>query len=149
MSRAEEACAALPSWALRTIVRWSTHDGWWWAAWVELFKDDDDRRRTVSLLVAVAFRESSLRNDAVGDHGQSFCAFQIHRTNGGGKALTEDAEACVRKALGMLRASIRICPRAPIAWYAAGGTGACTNERAIRISNDRMVVARRLARVQP
>ena len=47
-----------------------------------LFKGDDDRRRTSALLVAIAFRESSLRADAVGDHRggkpTSFCAFQIN-----------------------------------------------------------------------
>ena len=45
-----------------------------------LFKDDEDRRRTAALLVAIAFRESSLRAAAVGDHvggkPTSFCAFQ-------------------------------------------------------------------------
>ena len=35
-----------------------------------LFKGDDDRRRTAALLVAIAFRESSLHADAVGDHSR-------------------------------------------------------------------------------
>jgi hypothetical protein len=114
-----------------------------------LFRDDDSKAKTAALLVAVAFRESSLRLDAIGDKGQSFCAFQIHRTSGGTKALLIDADACVAKGMAMLRESARVCPRAPIAWYAAGGTAACTNERAIRISNDRMALAKRLLRVQP
>ena len=32
-----------------------------------LFKGDEDRKRTSALLVAIAFRESSLRADALGD----------------------------------------------------------------------------------
>lgn len=114
-----------------------------------LFKGDADKRKTAALLVAVAFRESSLMLAAVGDKGQSFCAMQIHRTSGGGPALLTDADACVRRGMALLRASVRLCPRAPVAWYAAGGTAACSNERAIRISNDRMALARRLSTVQP
>jgi hypothetical protein len=66
-----------------------------------LFKGDEDRRKTSALLVAIAFRESSLRADAVGDHvagkPTSFCAFQIHLPFGantaegwGGMDLVED-----------------------------------------------------------
>ena len=43
-----------------------------------LFKGDDDRRKTSALLIAIAFRESSLQASAVGDHvagkPTSFCA---------------------------------------------------------------------------
>lgn len=114
-----------------------------------LFRDDGDKTKTAALLVAVAYRESSLTLGAIGDKGRSFCAFQIHRTSGGGAALLTDADACVAKGLAMLRESVRVCPKAPIAWYAAGGTGACADARAIRISNDRMALARRLAKVSP
>jgi hypothetical protein len=114
-----------------------------------IFKDDASKTKTAAIMVAVAFRESSLTLGALGDHGQSFCAFQIHRTSGGGPALLTDADACVRKGLAMLRESARVCPKAPVAWYAVGGAGACTNARAIRISNDRMAVAKRLAKVTP
>lgn len=108
-----------------------------------LFADDADRRRTASLVIAVAFRESSFIHDAVGDKGQSFCAMQIHRSSGGTPELLEDTDACIRTAMTLLRTSIRVCRPHPIAWYASGPSG-CTNERAQRISRDRMALARSL-----
>lgn len=121
-----------------------------------LFKDDDDRKRTTALLVAMAFRESSLRESAVGDHvggkPTSFCAFQLHLPGGTksaegwtGEDLANDPEKCVTAALRLLRASIRACPKHPIAWYASGPAG-CDSERAQRISRDRMALAQRLIR---
>jgi hypothetical protein len=121
-----------------------------------LFKGDDDRRKTSSLLVAIAFRESSLRADAVGDHvagkPTSFCAFQIHlpfgaKTEEGwtGPELAEDPDKCVAIAMRMLRQSMRMCPAFPLAFYAAGPTG-CENARAQRISRDRLAIAQRLLR---
>lgn len=114
-----------------------------------IFKDDTSKTKTAALMVAVAFRESSLTLGAVGDKGLSFCAFQIHRTSGGAPTLLTDADACVRKGLAMLRESARVCPKSPVAWYAAGGVGACSNARAIRISNDRLAIAKRLTSVTP
>lgn len=105
-----------------------------------LFENDPDRRRTAALLVAVAFRESSFRVKVVGDHGESFCAFQIHRSAGGTPALLDDVDACVRSGLGLLRTSLRVCPSHPVAWYASGPVG-CSNDRAQRISRDRMNLA--------
>ena len=86
-----------------------------------LFKGDDDRRRTSALLVAIAFRESSLRADAVGDHRggkpTSFCAFQINLPWGAktaegwtGEDLIADPAKCVAAAMTMLRISMRVCP---------------------------------------
>jgi hypothetical protein len=100
-----------------------------------LFRDDEDRRRTASLVVAVAYRESSFRNDAksaTNDH----CALQINKR----PDLAEDPERCVRTGLAMLRESMRICPAHPLAFYAAGPIG-CGNPRAQRISRDRMAIA--------
>ena len=119
-----------------------------------LFKNDEDRHRTAALLVAIAFRESSLRAAAVGDHvggkPTSFCAFQVHlpwgaKTADGwtGSDLLDDPEKCVAAAMRMLRVSIRVCPSSPIAWYAAGPAG-CESPRAQRISRDRMAIAQRL-----
>ena len=110
---------------------------------VPLFAGEDGRQRTAALAVAVAFRESSLRLDAVGDKGKSFCAFQIHVTSGGSRELLTDADACASKGLAMLRSSFRICREHPIAWYAAGPRG-CASTRAQRISRDRMALARRV-----
>ncbi|MDF2694855.1 MAG: hypothetical protein K0S65_3238 [Labilithrix sp.] len=105
-----------------------------------LFANDADRRRTASLLVAVAFRESTFVPNVVGDKGQSFCAFQIHRSAGGTPALLEDVNACVESGMNLLRTSLRVCPTYPVAWYASGPLG-CSNNRAQRISRDRMNLA--------
>jgi hypothetical protein len=110
-----------------------------------IFRADTDKRKTAAELVAVAFRESSLRADAVGDKGTSFCAFQIHKTSGGSPALTEDVHACVAAAFAMLRTSARVCPAHPVAWYAEG-PGGCDSSRAQRISRDRMALAAWLVR---
>jgi len=109
-----------------------------------LFRNDEDRRRTAAFLVAIAFRESSFRNGAK-SKTHDYCALQINRR----PDLAADPVACVRVAMTMLRESMRMCPLHPLAFYASG-PGACTNERARRISNDRMAIAARLAKsVQP
>lgn len=105
-----------------------------------LFRADDTRRRSAALLVAVAFRESSFRNDAVSPTAD-YCALQIH----GRPDLASDVVACVRVALAMLRDSMRACAAHPIAVYAEG-PGACSSARAQRISRDRMALAARLFR---
>lgn len=105
-----------------------------------LFQNDADHRRTAALLVAVAFRESTFVPDVIGDNGESFCAFQIHRTAGGSPALLGNVDACVRSGLTLLRTSLRVCPTYPVAWYASGPLG-CSNSRAQRISRDRMNLA--------
>ncbi len=121
-----------------------------------LFKGDDDRRKTSAFLIAIAFRESSLQANAVGDHvagkPTSFCAFQIHlpfaaRTSEGwtGSDLAEDPEKCVTIALRMIRQSMQMCPAHPLAFYASGPSG-CENVRAQRISRDRLAIAQRLLR---
>jgi len=123
-----------------------------------LFKGDTDRKKTAALLVAMAFRESSLRAEATGDHDKvsgkptSFCAFQIHlpwgrKTTEGwsGTDLAEDPEKCVTVALRYVRDSMHACPAHPIASYASGPAG-CTDARAQRISRDRVALAQRLTR---
>jgi hypothetical protein len=109
-----------------------------------LFAGDDDRRRTAALLVAVAFRESSLRADAIGDQGRARCAFQLWGAPA--EALTDPA-LCTRMAVARLRESMRACGALnPLGTYAAG-PGGCASERAARISRDRMWLAKRLAGV--
>lgn len=121
-----------------------------------LFRDDEDRRKTAAFLVAVAFRESSLRPDAVGDRQgkkktpTSFCAYQIHLPWGrktaegwSGEDLTEDPSKCVTVAYRMMQESAKACPKHPLAFYAEG-PGGCTSERAQRISRDRMALAQSL-----
>lgn len=107
-----------------------------------LFQADESRLRTAALVVAIAFRESSFRNDArsATDDG---CMMQLHGRHG------LAAEECVRIAMTLLRASMAACPGYPLAVYAEGPRG-CSSGRAQRISRDRMAIAARLVReVQP
>lgn len=118
-----------------------------------LFKDDDNKFRTASAMIAVAYREGSLRSKIVGDcteskpgetcKGQprSFCTMQIHQTNGGTSELNEDPVKCFRAGFTTLRTSVRTCRKHPIAWYVAGGPDACENTRSQRLSDDRMWLA--------
>ncbi len=111
-----------------------------------LFQGDEDRLKTAALVVAVAARESNLKLDAVGDHGRSVCAMQIH---GGDKKLLEDHVGCIREGIRRLRISVSTCKDYPVAVYAEGPSG-CTSSRAQAISRDRMALARRLvADVKP
>jgi hypothetical protein len=107
-----------------------------------VFAGPDGALRTRALLVAIAFRESAFKLDAVGDHGRSKCAFQVW---GGSSELLTDADACAKEGLRRLRMSIRACPAHPVAVFAAGPDG-CTSAHAQRISYDRMYIARNLIR---
>jgi hypothetical protein len=121
-----------------------------------LFSGDEDRKKTAGLLVAMAFRESSLRANAVGDKvagkPTSFCAFQIHLPWGqktaegwSGDELLEDPQKCVATAMHMIRISMRVCHEHPLAWYAEGPQG-CTSARGQRISKDRLSIGKWLVR---
>ena len=94
--------------------------------------------RTAALVVAMAFRESSLRND-VSSATNDYCLMQINKR----PDLANDPAMCVRVAMTMIRESMRMCPEYPIAFYASGPIG-CTNVRAQRISRDRLALAQRL-----
>lgn len=103
-----------------------------------LFADDEDRRRTASLIVAISYRESTFRNDVV-SKTNDFCHLQVN----GRPDLAKDAETCTRVGITMLRQSMRICPKAILAWYAVGGTPdhACSSPRGLKITRDRMWLA--------
>lgn len=113
------------------------------------FAADASKTKSAAFAVAIAFRESSLTNDVLGDHGQSACAYQIHLP---GKATTTegwtkddlraDASKCVTVAFRMIRQSIRIDREHPVAFYARGP--GWRSETARRLSNDRVALARRL-----
>lgn len=92
-----------------------------------------------ALITAIAFRESSFRNDAVGDAGRSVCAMQIH---GGDRALLDDPQACVRRGILMLRYSKLLDASHPVAAYARGSRW--RSAEAQRISNDRVRLAKSL-----
>lgn len=107
-----------------------------------LFNGDLGPLRTAALMTAIAFRESSLRVNVVGDKGRSVCAFQVLH---GDRALLTDAHACADAGYRILATSIAMCPTHPVAVYAEGPRG-CVSPRAQRISRDRMWLASRLAR---
>ncbi len=92
-----------------------------------------------ALLTSMAYRESGLDNTAIGDHGRSVCAFQIHN---GARNLLEDVGACVRRGTLMLRESRRMDPTNPVAFYARGPRW--QSEEARRLSRDRVALSKRL-----
>lgn len=111
----------------------------------ERYETEEVKLHAVAVRVAVAHREGSLLTSAIGDNGHSYCAFQIHDSSGGTRALTEDAHRCAAAGHTMLRASFRVCPAHPVAWYAEG-PGGCNSARAQRISADRMTLAKKVFR---
>lgn len=89
-------------------------------------------------LVAIGFRESSYRLNAVGDYGRSRCAYQLQGAPAG---VLTDVGACTRIALHSLRASTRLCPAQPLAAYAGAP---CGSKIAGRITRDRDRLRRRV-----
>lgn len=111
-----------------------------------IFAGPDGERRTVALLVAIAYRESSFKLAAVGDGGRSVCAFQILD---GPRSLLTDARACTDAGYTYLAASVRACPAHPVAPYARGlcpkaMSSTRAEEEARIISADRTRLARGL-----
>ena len=111
-----------------------------------LFAHDDSLARSAALMVAVAYRESGLDPRAVGDSGQSFGAFQQHRSSGGSLAETDDPLAQAVAAHRLIRSSITTDRAHPLAAYARGP--AFRSLEAQRLSADRMALARELAKLE-
>jgi len=106
-----------------------------------LFDDVDGPERTVAFYVGLAWFESTLKPDAVGDKGHSVCLFQINDSNFEGLGVTRDTllngvrdgervvrtpqEVCTGAANRMIRRSFHVCRARPLderlGWYAAGG----------------------------
>lgn len=106
------------------------------AAAIDLHTENDRERSTLAAL----FRTEGLCNvRAVGDHGTSFGAFQIHGREW--SWLVGDLDAQVSTALGMVRASVRRCGRgdAELAEYTRGR---CDSERGRELSAVRVRLAR-------
>lgn len=119
-----------------------------------LFAGDDDRVRTAALATAILFREGSLGLNVEGDKVRgvvtSWCSAQINLSPGAktregwtGPELRDDPDKCVAVEMRLLHSSVLACPAAPVSEYAVGPR-ACTSRRGIRISNDRMWLARKL-----
>jgi hypothetical protein len=122
-----------------------------------LFALDEDRHKTAAFYTALLFRESSLRNDAIGDQGHSHCAGQIYLSHGfrtregwSGADLREDVDKCMTVVVRMVRESFAVCAHLPpeerLALYARGS---CASAEGRRISRDRSRLARRIAGVKP
>lgn len=125
---------------MSTLVPGVNHDALAWAV-----ASSADSIEEAALVTAIAFRESSFDNSAVGDHGRSVCAMQIHN---GARNLLQDVGACVRRGTLMLRESKRVDPANPVAQYARGPRW--QSEEARHLSRDRVALARRLlATVKP
>lgn len=88
-----------------------------------------------AVLVVQAFRESGYRLAAVGDGGLAHGPFQVH-----GGAPKTWAEA-VAQFVPLLQKSATTC-KEPLAMIASGS---CTNAAGIRISRERMALARKIA----
>lgn len=122
-----------------------------------LFVGDENKQRTAALILAVNYREGSLRPDIKGDKDKagnytSFCSMQVNLPNGAktaegwtGEDLVADVEKCITAGFRMLRESVRMCPKHPVAFYAEGrDVRSCSSKRAQWISNDRMFIATKL-----
>ena len=118
-----------------------------------LFRDDPDKRKTAAFYVALLFRESSLRNNAIGDHGDSHCAGQIYLPGGAktregwsGADLRADVDKCLFVVARKVRESFAACASLPaeerMALYARGS---CASDEGRRLSRDRSRLAKRIA----
>ncbi len=107
--------------------------------------ESDATDQEAAWLVAIAWRESSFRSDAVGDHRSSWCWAQVHfpldrRTKEGwtGESLAADPRRCATVALRVLRTSLSMCRELPeVERLSAYAAGACSSRRGRRISRDR------------
>jgi len=101
-----------------------------------------ESREEAALITAIAYRESSLDNSAIGDHGRSVCALQILN---GSRSLLLDVGACVRRGTLMLRESRRACASLPPSErMAVFARGKCSSVEGRRLSRDRFALALRL-----
>lgn len=102
-----------------------------------LVTGNDCERRSAALALAVGYRESGLRLDAIGDKGASLCAWQVQSRD---RSLLTDADACALEGYRRLRTSLQAC-RGSIAMYAAG---TCGSARGKSIDADRKRLALRI-----
>jgi hypothetical protein len=89
-----------------------------------------------AVLVVMAWEESRLIPNAIGDHGRARCAFQLQHAS---VDVLTDLRKCVEVAHDRLVASAEACPDAPLAVYASGSCGL-----ARKLSARRMALAERL-----
>lgn len=112
-----------------------------------LYERDEYKHKTAAIMVAIGYRESTFKTDAIGDNGNALCAYQLWNTS---RDVLTDSRKCATIALDRVRESMRICGASnPLGIYASGPRG-CSSEKAKRISADRTRLARHtLAEVMP
>jgi hypothetical protein len=101
-----------------------------------------DAQHTASLLLVIAFRESSYRADVIGDGGRSCGLYQSACAS----TKLRDPVGQTRIALTNIRRSISACPDAILAVYASG---TCGNVAGRRISVSRVAESQRLIAMVP
>lgn len=108
-----------------------------------LFADDEDRHKTIRFLVAVAWRESSIRQDVVGAAGEC-TMFQLKPAFLGltCKELVKDAQMSTWAAMKVMRISFNLCGEGHELNAYAGGDKACRNPGAQAITDNRMKLAK-------
>lgn len=104
-----------------------------------LYDRDEYKHKTAAIMVAVGYRESTFKTDAIGDNGNALCSYQLWNTE---RDVLTDSRKCATIALERLRESMRICgSRNPLGIYASGPRG-CESQKAKRISEDRTNLAK-------
>jgi hypothetical protein len=88
-----------------------------------------------AVMAVTAWHESRFVPDAIGDHGQSLCAWQLQTR----APVLRDLRRCAELAHARLRESAEACPAHPLAVYASGRC-----DWAWPLSDNRMRDARRL-----
>lgn len=129
-----------------------------------LFKGDDGPAKTAAIAISILLFESGIKPDAVGDclekddkgmclpgaTPQSYCGFQIHRSNLATlgvtrEQITTDFGVCVDAGWKMMRSSFSICRGRPVeeqlVHYASGGQTCSTADDPVRKSRHRMAKA--------
>jgi hypothetical protein len=111
-----------------------------------LFQGTEGVLQTKALEAAVAYAESTFRQDALGDKGRSHGLFQdqgygLER----GQDVKRDVPLAARQAVRLMRQSLRTCRALPLeerlAWYASG---TCDNARGRALSRHRFWLAKKL-----
>lgn len=97
------------------------------------------KEQDAAVMLEQAWSESSFKANAVGDHGQGLCAYQLHFAP---RAVLTSLWLCTSIAYQRLRLSVRSCPSSPLAPYIGG----CTNRTAKARSEYRLREAVRLLR---
>ena len=95
------------------------------------------KEQDAAVMLMQAWAESSFKANAVGDHGQGLCAYQLHFAP---RAVLTSLWLCTTIAYQRLRLSVKACPSSPLAPYIGG----CENRTARARSEYRLREAVRI-----